>query len=479
MSQPAIRTSRRPLPQAELNGHQMAASFRCMIASSILAVVAGQIFAGSVLTLLAWSLGAKEGYIGLLNMLVFCSALAQFVVVPLAQRTPKREVIIICFLSAFVFSLPVIGLHWIKTSWGLTAALAVLAICVTGRQASVQSALPSWLGLLREVTAPEQRGRLLGKLRTIWQVSVVALLIAVGLYLGQNPSWQKLQVVVIIGALAQMFRALVLVPVTNPPVRANRTTNTHRMLLVPLRDRTYLPFILYCGSYGLALGLAESFRIVYMLRLGFSERISLIAASMISLGAASMLMFWGKLADRYGNRSVFGLTHVGMILTTVVWLLVQRPQASARLSDGWSVLILPLVLFWAGGAFNGGNGIAQTRYMFSSLKPEAEAAYVAVCRVLLLGSIGLGALFGGQLLAVTEPLQDRLGPAGHYKLLFATSAALFLIPLWIRRRFQDTGETPARHVLTAMTQPLRVVVGAILAWPYREDNNANRHRHGS
>lgn len=446
----------------ELSAKQMKTGFRCMIVASIFAVIAGQIFAGNILTLLAWSMGAKEGYIGLLRMLVFWGALAQLAIVPLAQRSKKRELIIGIFIIALLLCLPILAVHWVKGNYGLNIALAMLAACVVGRSLTIQLATPSWMGLLREVTAPNKRGRLLGWLRTSWQSSAVLVLILTGLYLGKEPPEAKLQIVLYAGVLAQAIRAVVLLPVSNPPIRTHKTKTNHAaMLLSPLRDANYRGFWLYATSYGVAMGFSEVFKVVYLLRLGFSERFTLIASSLVSLGSMATLIYWGKLADKYGNRGLFGVCLIAVIVINLLWLLVQPTTAG---------MVLSLVLFGAGGAFNSGNGIAQTRFMFGSLKPELEAGYLAMTAVGVSVGVGIGSLIGGQFLHIG---QTYLGftVMTNYRVLFACGAALFVVPLVLRRKFKVSGEASTRHILTAITQPLRVVFGSILAWPIDNDNN--------
>jgi len=465
MNRPAALQLQKPPPTGELTPSQVRRSFRCMIVASMLAVTGGQIFAGHIMTLICWSLGGKEGFIGLLKMLVFCASIVQLAIVPLAQRSRKRNLLIVMLLLALLFSMPTLAVKLVRDHFGPTIALGVLALCVTGRAISLNLSVPSWMGLLREMTPEEKRGRLLGRMRSSWQSTAMAVLILTGLYLGKAPPWSKLQLVLCLGVLAQLCRALVLLAVNNPPIRLHRSGPSYvTMLLAPLRNTRYLPYLLYCGSYGLALGMAESFKVVYMLRLGFGERFALVGASLVSFGAMSMLMFWGRLADKYGNRSVFGLNLAAMIVSTMLWVLVGPSTLG---------LVMAMVLFWAGGAFNSGNGIAQTRYMFSELKPELEAGYIAVTSAMVSLGVGLGAVLGGQFLRVSEGWHLLANPTDNYKLLFACTAALFFIPLHFHGRFKEPAETSSRHVFTTITAPIRVVAGAMLSWRMFDNNNGS------
>jgi len=433
--------------------------FRLMLISSMFAVVGSQVFAGNILIMLAWNLGARERYIGFLQFLIFGSALAQLLIVRLSQRRSKKSLAMLMITLAYAFTVPVFFSKWVSQNVGLVAGLTLLAVCVGGRQTCVYLSFPSWMGLLREMTSPRRRGRLLGQLRTGWQSVMAVTLVLAGLYLGKEPPWDKLALVIIIGLSAQVLRLVAFLPVPSTPTRPpDRNISWWQMVVTPMRDTAYRPFLIYLLTYGLALGVSERFRIVYLLRLGFGQHLALIAASLINLGAVMTLMFWGRLADRFGNRGVFGLTLSAMIACSLLWLLVGPSKAGFALA---------MLLFLATGSFNSGHGLVQTRYMFGSLKPQFDAAYIAATTLALLASSGVGSLLGGQILAVFDGLGLNVSAGGlnNYHVIFMLSAVMFLLSAGFRRKFREPTEPPTKEVLTAITQPMRTVAGALLFWP--------------
>jgi len=443
--------------------------FRLVVFSAMFAVIGAQVFALNIMTMIAWNLGAEERFIGFLDLLVFGSSFAQLFIVPLAQRTCKKRFVLIMLVAGCVATVPIFFAKSVSDR-SVYAGLALLAWCVVSRQICMFLAVPSWMGLLREMIAPQRRGRLLGTLRTMWQATVVLTLFLTGWYLGAKPSWQRLQVVILIGFFAQIFRVIVLLPVGSPPRRQPaRRMSWWLMVSTPIRDRTYRPFLFYMVCYGLAMGMSERFRIVYLLRLGFGHNIALIASSLISLGAVITLMFWGKLADRFGNRGVFGLTLAGMAGCTLLWLFV---------GDTTTGTVLAFLLFAVAGAFNSGHGLVQTRYMFSALRPEFDAAYIAITTLALALSIGIGAFLSGQILGATHDLfgDPRRSIINNYHITFTLAAATFLFAFYFRRKFREPTEPPTREVLTAITRPLRVIVGPILFWPRANGAGDNGRR---
>ncbi len=454
--------------QQDLSKCEQTRSFRCMLISAVFAVIGGQVFAGNILWLIVLNLGGKEGYIGLLSFLIFAVSILQAAVVSLAQRVHRKKYILTTFTISFLATIPIIFIKKISLIWGTAVALIVLAGCVTLRQSAMQITMPAWMGLLRAVTPEQIRGRLLGKLRTSWQSMIVFMLIVTGLYLGHHPDWQRLKIIIYIAFVAQIIRILVLIPVKTPPVALPKhRLDWFKLISSPIKDTRYRPFLIYVIGYGLALGMAEPFRIVYLIRLGFGENVALISASFVSLGAVITLLLWGKLADKFGNRAVFTLTLIGLASTTLLWTVVN-----------YFGLVFAIFLFLGIGAFNFGNGLVQTRYMFSSLKPELDASYIAVTYILLQFSVGLGSLIGGQILSIAYKWGLIIGESAitNYHLIFIVSFLIFLIPIYMRKKLRTPTDIPTREVLTSITQPLRLLVGPLLFWPknYNEDEHNNQ-----
>ncbi len=449
--------------QYRLTREEQKIGFRCMLISAVFAVIGGQVFAGNILWLIVLNLGGKENYIGLLSFLIFAVSILQASVVSIAQRVHRKKYILTTFTLSFLATIPILFVKKISIIWGTSVALAVLAICVTLRQSAMQITMPAWMGLLRAVTPEHIRGTLLGKLRMSWQSMIVFMLILTGLYLGHHPDWHRLKFIIYIAFVAQIIRILVLLPVKAPPIAKSKNQLPWlKMIISPVKDIKYRPFLLYVIGYGLALGMAEPFRIIYLIRLGFGENVALISASFVSLGAVVTLMLWGKLADKFGNRAVFTLTLIGLAITTLLWTIVS-----------YLGLIFAILLFLAVGAFNFGNGLVQTRYMFSSLKPELDASYIAITYILLQFSVGLGSLVGGQILVITHNMGFVIGKSfiTNYHFIFILSFMIFLVPFYIRKKLTEPTDIPTRYVLTSITQPLRSLVGPLLFWPKNDNNN--------
>ena len=447
----------------ELSPDAQRRGFRMMVLTTMAGLIGDEVFGGNILIIIALHFQATDGYIGLLWFLILGSSLTQLLIVGFAQEKPKKNVLYGIYGVALLLSLPVLGLQWTSRWHGATAALAVLAGCVGLRQIVFSSANPLWMALLRQMTPLGQRGRWLGLLRTGWQSVVVLTLIITGLYLGRHPEWSRLQIMVLVGLIAQLVRILCIIPIpsTPAPSPAGRI-GWWDMILTPVRDKAFQPFLLYTAFYGLALGLQEGFRLVYLIRLGFGQNLALVCSSLTALGAVTTLFLWGRLADRFGNHGVFSLTLAGLWVGVVCWLFVSGHPAG---------LILGMILFFAGGVFTSGNGLVQTRYLLAALKPQLEASYIAVTYLVLQQAMGIGALLGGQILTVAHQSGFQIGKPGpnNYHIIFVLSALMFLVPWFLRRKFKEPADSPTRQVIAVVLQPVRTVVGSVVLWATGQD----------
>jgi MFS family permease len=88
-----------------------------------------------------------------------------------------------------------------------------------------------------------------------------------------------------------------------------------------LKDANFLKFLLYSGFWSFAVNICAPFFNLYLLD-DLSIDVSVVALYN-SIGAGAnllMLVFWGKLADRVGNRPIMLVVGILVALTPLLWL---------------------------------------------------------------------------------------------------------------------------------------------------------------
>jgi MFS family permease len=442
------RTARR------LTKKQRRRSITFAMLGAISAVTGGCCVGGNVLNLAVLKLGASEVYLGVLSFVTMGSWCFRVFTMSAIERVGKRRVMLFWYWVVLLFILPFVFIPFLARLWPPWACLALLLIASLGRNITYALGNTGWFPLLQDVVPRQITGRFFANMRTGWQTASLITILVCAFFLGRNPEWWKFQVIFIFGFLAYLLRAFSIIPLAeNPPQQARREQQPG--IAARFRETFGVPemriLIFYIFTYMLAATMTEPFKIKLLKDLGYTYRFILAAAAMIGAGAIISLRPWGKLADRFGNRFIFTIAHIGLFLCSLCWLLVGRNQFSP---------VLAFALFFLWSLFHSGNGIAQTRYIMHTV-PVGKQNYITIINVFLSLAAGLAPLLGGLFLAASRGLNLRLGPVSfnNYDFLFVVAALLFVLPHRFYKKLQVAHERPTMQVIGIVTRPLRNIFG--------------------
>ena len=427
---------------------------RCLITASCMAVIGGSAVAAPFITVVALKMGASPLYIGALQAMHLGSWFFQLLTMQQVQRRGKKRVVVLWGSLIVLVLLPLLALPEVwahfgreRRGWALGFLVAVLAL----RHLAKGLGQTGWMPLIQDNVPPDQRGRFFGRMRTFWQGMLVLWLLGLGLFVGEDADWEVIRLIFVIAVLCNAGFLLCLLPVGEyPPV--GKTVPLVQLVAAPFRDRRFRWALLYLFSYSMALGLADPFRVVYLKVLGFSDRVLLFGPATLFLGGILTLRGWGRLVDHLGNRAAFSICHVGMMMTVIGWLFVDA---------GTVGLTIAMILFGLTGVFNGGQGIAVTRYLFTVIDRSQQASYVTMASVLGMGTIGLAVLAGGVFLKFFAGLHFEYGAfnMNAYHVLFLVSGLLFCVPHAVRGKLRQGVEHSSADVIAIVTRPLRLMLG--------------------
>jgi len=209
--------------------------------------------------------------------------------------------------------------------------------------------------------------------------------------------------------------------------------------------------IIYLCCYSFLAAAPEPFKIKMLKQLGFSSGYILAATSMLGVGAIISLRFWGKLADSFGNRAIFSISHVGMIVTAILWIVIDKNSFSK---------IAVMILYFSFGIFHSGNGIAQTRYVLNAV-PETKPNYINIVNFTTFFFISLAPIIAGLFLTLTKNISFSSGALNmnNYHILFVLTGTLFIIPHLLRRKLRVAKEKSTSDVVAFVIRPLRNIFG--------------------
>ena len=245
------------------------------------------------------------------------------------------------------------------------------------------------------------------------------------------------------------------------PEPSDSTPSTWGVLKRAAADPDTRHFLGYILFYNIAAFMCLPFQIKYLKELGYGAGFIVAATSMVSVGAIVSLRFWGKLADRFGNRSIFGISHIGLIVVLAGWVLVGNNAFSAA---------LVFVLYAAWSIFQSANGIAQTRHMFHTV-PENDQSNMVIINAFIFISIAMAPLISGLFLKLSADWHFESGglSINHYHMLFLLASALVLMPHRVCKKFQNNIETSAVGVFVVITRPLRMLFGSFVSFPTKRN----------
>ena len=407
----------------------------------------------AILVLLAIKAGAGEIFIGLLSFATLAPMTLALITLPQIESHSKKRIVIQWSAVGTALVLPMFFLPQLATICPLYVFMALMFTMVFMKIGAEGMSFAAWFPLLHDIIPSRITGRFFGNQRTAWQTAGLISMLLVAWFLGNDPQWWKFNVLFAVCILLSILKLIFMYPLGENPTKKPRHEQPSIIEVIKtfhanIEQRKVLTYLL---SYSFAFGMSVPFQLKFMKDLGWSDGFILAATAMVSLGAVLSLRRWGKLADRFGNRSIFSLSHIGMIIVTALWLLVQPGSFS-------SILIFCLFLFTS--FFHSGNGIAQIRYIMHSIPPDRQRD-ITIISMLIILTMALSQLFAGFFLKFTSgfELEAFERTFGNYHLLFATNAALFLISIRLRKNLKYQKDTPTVEVLVTILRPRFYMLG--------------------
>jgi MFS family permease len=163
----------------------------------------------------------------------------------------------------------------------------------------------------------------------------------------------------------------------------------------PSANTNFTRFLIYFGGWMFAVNLSAPFFNLYMLdNLAIDVSLVTIYNSLTAGANLLMLIFWGKLADRVGNRFLLLTVGVLVALTPIFWLGTGTDALSIWL---W----LPLLHILAGGTW-AAIDLCNNNIQLGIAPQKNQATYFAIAAAIAGVSGALGTTAGGFLAQFTN-----------------------------------------------------------------------------
>ncbi|MDX1401104.1 MAG: MFS transporter [Kiloniellales bacterium] len=418
--------------------------------------------AGPFLAACAIYLGASNLTIGLLAAVPHLAQLIQLVGVYLVERFHTRRLIAV--LSAIPARFAYVAMIAAMLVPSTDTALALLVIAVALRYALGAVVSAAWNAWIPEIVPLERRSEFFGK-----RLRVMAV-VGTGLSLGAaalvdwwsaNSSEGFRNAYIVLFALAffcGLHSAYCMARMPEPKMGARaKKLPLARVLAKPILDMNFRRLILFLGTWNFAVNLASPFFVVYMLRrLGLDLTLVTVFIIVSQLANVLTTAYWGRIADRYSNKSVLAVSGPLFIGCIFAWTFTTFPEPH------FFTIPLLVVIHILTGVATAGVTLASTT-IGMKLAPKAETTgYLACSSMVVALASGLAPIIGGLtadffvnrelslVLHWTAPDGERDIPAlfvSQWDFFFLLAAVLGLYSVHRLSLIREEGEVEERIIM--------------------------------
>jgi MFS family permease len=334
----------------------------------------------------ALALGASNAEIGILNSApnLFITLTQSFAGKYIEKRSKKEVCQALSLIQRFIWLIILlIPIIFLKESLWFFIILVTLSQVVLS---FANTAWSSWIGNL----VPEKiRGSYFGKRNTIQAAFSFFTTLLAGWILGITKNLLGFSIIFSIAFIFGLISYFYLKKIPEAGYKKTENKNHDLNVLNFLKEfkkySNFYPFTLHMSLLSFAVNIASPFFTVYMLsvmKVGY-EWYGIVVASEI-LTRILMLRYWGKLSDKFGDRTIMSLCNILIVFYPFLFLFVKIP------------FHLILISIFSGIAWSGFD-LTSFNYLLDVTPPEKRPSYIANYKVAVGTALFLGPLIGGYL----------------------------------------------------------------------------------
>ena len=404
------------------------------------------------------SLGATEVHFGLLSGLPLVLLILQFVGAVTANRLKRRKpVFMVAVIMARLLFIPVALAPFLFPDMPREILLSGIVCAAALAGALMNFAIPLWNTWMAEMAPRRVLNSYWGSRQRWMYMTWTSAYVVVTAYCyviarAEIPVSIAFPILAVPAVLVGVVDICLFLRVREPPNTVVRGRSVMSVLLDPFRHPEYRTFVAFACVRAAAMMFAAAFMQLYLLKeMGLSPWQLAIFWCVMGLGNAVSAKWWGRAADRHGQRPV---------LTTCTWFKPGIVLVYIFITPGSAMWVLPIA-HCLDGMMNSGLIVAMNGYMMKVAPKENRSMFCAALTGLAGIAGGLAAIGAGHFLHALDGFTWQVGGRTwtNYHILFIASFWARLACAGLVHRVREARSASSVHVVSDVlgTWPLRLL----------------------
>jgi len=361
------------------------------LATQAMVTLTGGIF----LVAFGLQLGASNTVIGLLAAIPPLAELIQMPAISVVEKVRNRR--LVCVGASIVARLFWVVIALIPFLFGPAAAVPVLimALILYGGVSAISHC--SWNSWMRDLVPEEVLGSFFSRRMSLSLALGIVLSLAAGAFIDfiqRNTAFPPLtaySVIFLGGFVAGLFGIWYMSRIPEP-LMMMQTVKVSPLAQVrsAFRDENFSRLIAFLGAWNFAVNLAAPFFTVYLLvMLDFDITVVIALAVLSQLASVLSYRMWGRIADRFSNKSVLRVSGPLFMICILGWTFTTMPARH--------LLTVPLlvVLHVLMGVSTAGVTLASANIGLKLAPHGGATAYLATINITNSLAAGIAPVIGG------------------------------------------------------------------------------------
>jgi len=363
-------------PKQTLDETDISTGLRMLLIDGVCGQAMMMLTTGAFLIAFALLLGASNTVIGLLSAVGPVAQVLQIPTIALVERTRHRKALVVfaCIFNRGLF-LFIAALPWFVPQQYRVSILLMALLIHFGLGNVAGCAYNSWI---RDLIPEQSMSTFFARRMALATAAGAALSLlggaAVDFY--KNAVGSEIGAYTIlfsVGSLAGLTGIFFLARMAEPLMPTEPYLGIWPLIAQPFRDGKFRPLLVYLGSWSFAVNFVAPFFAVYMIkRLGLSMTWILGLSVLSQLVNVLFFGVWGRLADRFSNKSALAVATPLFFITYLIWPFTGMPHLA--------FLMFPLLILihTLAGVSTAGVALCATNLALKSAPYGKATSYLAV-----------------------------------------------------------------------------------------------------